>query len=81
MKSSGAPHSNDGVVVICDVEDRIVLMRRLPDEPGAILATLAPCHDELRCGESTYKRYWRVDGLIDARYRAHLEHVAAIKRS
>jgi hypothetical protein len=39
-------HSNNSVVVVSDVEDRIVLQRRLPNELGAILAALVPhCED------------------------------------
>jgi hypothetical protein len=43
-----ALHTNNSVVVICEVEDWIVLKRRLPSELWAILAALAPRHDELR---------------------------------
>lgn len=46
-----ALHTNNSVVVICEVEDWIVLKRRLPSELWAILAALAPRHDELRGGE------------------------------
>ncbi|SIO72640.1 Transposase [Burkholderia sp. GAS332] len=75
-------HSNNSVVVVSDAEDRIVLQRRLPNELGAILAALVP-HREDFAGvvvESTYNWYWLVDGLMDAGYRVHLAHVAAIKR-
>jgi transposase len=83
MKFSGIDlHSNNSVVVVSDAEDRIVLKRRLPNELGAILAALAPHRDELAgvVLESTYNWYWLVDGLMDAGYRVHLAHVAAIKR-
>jgi len=40
-------HSNNGVVVVSDAEDRIVLRRRLPNELSAILAALAPHRNEL----------------------------------
>ena len=83
MKFSGIDlHSNNSVVLVSDAEDRIVLQRRLPNELGAILAALAPHRDELAgvVVESTYNWYWLVDGLMDAGYRVHLAHVAAIKR-
>ncbi|MDB5786353.1 IS110 family transposase [Caballeronia mineralivorans] len=58
------------------------MQRRLPNELGAILAVLAPHRDELAgvVVESTYNWYWLVDGLMDAGYRVHPAHVAAIKR-
>uniref|UniRef100_UPI003F4995B9 IS110 family transposase n=1 Tax=Cupriavidus necator TaxID=106590 RepID=UPI003F4995B9 len=75
-------HSNNSVVVVSDVEDRIVLQRRLPNDLEQILSALAAHQDELVgvVVESTYNWYWLVDGLMDAGYQVHLAHVAAIKR-
>jgi hypothetical protein len=62
MKFNGIDlHSNNGVVMVSDAEDRIVLQRRLPNELSAILAALAPHRNELAgvVVESTYNWYWR----------------------
>ena len=75
-------HSNNSVVVVADDDDRVVYQKRLPNDLGAIAAALAPYRDET-VGvviESTYNWYWLVDGLIDAGYRVHLAHPAAIKK-
>ncbi|QQX88856.1 transposase [Cupriavidus necator] len=67
-------HSNNSVVVVSDVEDRIVLQRRLPNDLEQILSALAAHQDELVgvVVESTYNWYWLVDGLMDAGYQVHL---------
>jgi transposase len=68
--------------VVSDETDRIVCRRRVPNEIGAVLATLAPYREELSgvVVESTYNWYWLVDGLMAAGYRVHLANTAAIKR-
>jgi transposase len=83
MKYSGIDlHSTNSVVVVSDETDRIVCKRRVPNELGAVLATLAPYREELAGAvvESTYNWYWLVDGLQAAGYRVHLANPAAIKR-
>jgi len=75
-------HSNNSVVVVTDDDDRVVYERRLPNDLEAIAAALAPHRDET-VGvviESTYNWYWLVDGLMEAGYRVHLAHPAAIKK-
>lgn len=83
MKYSGIDlHSTNSVVVVSDETDRIVCKRRVPNEIGAVLATLAPYREELAgvVVESTYNWYWLVDGLQAAGYRMHLANTAAIKQ-
>ena len=75
-------HSNNSVVVVADEDDRVVYQKRLPNDLAAIVAALVPHRDET-VGvviESTYNWYWLVDGLIEAGYRVHLAHPAAIKK-
>ena len=75
-------HSNNSVVVVTDDDDRVLYQKRLPNDLVAIAAALAPHRDET-VGvviESTYNWYWLVDGLMDAGYRVHLAHPAAIKK-
>ena len=75
-------HSNNSVVIVSDEEDRIVFNKRLPNDLGQIRAALEPHREELAgvVIESTYNWYWLVDGLMDAGYRVHLAHPAAIKK-
>ena len=75
-------HSNNSVVVVADEDDRVVYQKRLPNNLEAIAAALAP-HRDAAVGvviESTYNWYWLVDGLMEAGYRVHLAHPAAIKK-
>jgi transposase len=75
-------HSNNSVVVVADDDDQVVYQKRLPNDLAAIAAALAP-HREETVGvviESTYNWYWLVDGLMEAGYRVHLAHPAAIKK-
>src|SRR5437867_1562418 len=64
-------HWNNSVVLVSDEKDRVVLQKRLPNELGQIQAALEPHRDELVgvVVESTFDRYWLVDGLMDAGYR------------
>lgn len=83
MKYSGIDlHSTNSVVIVSDETDHIVCKRRVPNELGAVLATLAPYREELAGAvvESTYNWYWLVDGLQAAGYRVHLANTAAIKQ-
>lgn len=75
-------HSNNCVVVIGNDEDRIVYQKRLPNDLGQIGAALEPYRNTMVgvVVESTYNWYWLVDGLMDAGYRVHLAHPAAIKK-
>lgn len=83
MKYSGIDlHSTNSVVVVSDEADQVVCRRRLPNDLGQILGTLAPHREELAgvVVESTYNWYWLIDGLQAAGYRVHLANTAAMKR-
>jgi len=83
MKYSGIDlHSTNSVIVVSDETDRIACKRRVPNELGAVLATLAPYREEIAgvVVESTYNWYWLVDGLQAAGYRVRLANTAAIKQ-
>jgi transposase len=83
MKYSGIDlHSNNNVVVLSDEADRMICVKRLPNELGKVLELLEPHRGELAgvVVESTYNWYWLVDGLRAAGYQVHLAHPAAIKR-
>ena len=73
-------HSNNSVVIVSDEEDRIVFNKRLPNDLGQICAALEAHEVAGVVIESTYNWYWLVDGLMDAGYRVHLAHPAAIKK-
>jgi transposase len=75
MKYSGIDlHSTNSVIVVSEETSRAVCKRRVPNELGAVLATLAPYREDLAgvVVESTYNWYWLVDGLQAAGYRVHL---------
>jgi transposase len=73
-------HSNNSMVAIIDGEDRVMYQRRLPNELERILVALASFKQWLIgvVVESTYNWYWLVDGLMEAGYRVHLAHPAAL---
>jgi len=73
--------SNHSVVVIQDEADRRLFERRLRNDLPTILRALAPFASELEglVVESTYHGCWLVDGLVEAGYRVHLAHTAAIR--
>jgi transposase len=75
-------HANNSVVVVINEQDQIIYQKRLPNDLAAILEQLAPHHTEIEgvAVESTYNWYWLVDGLMDAGYRMHLAHPAAIQQ-
>jgi transposase len=74
-------HSNNCVVIVSDEGDRVLYQKRLANDLAQILAALEPFCGELSgVVESTYNWYWLVDGLMDADYRVHLAHPAAIRK-
>ena len=75
-------HSNNCVVIVSDEGDRVLYQKRLANDLAQILAALEPFCGELSgvVVESTYNWYWLVDGLMDAGYRVHLAHPAAIRK-
>ena len=73
-------HSNNGVVVVTDETDRVVLRKRLPNDLARVVEALAPYASELDgvVVESTFNWYWLVDGLKAAGHRVRLANTAGI---
>lgn len=73
-------HSNNSMIVVIDEQDRVVFEQRLSNELERILLALASFKQWLIgvVVESTYNWYWLVDGLMQAGYRVHLAHPAAL---
>lgn len=73
-------HSNNSVVVVIDGDGLVVFKRRLANNVGMIMASLAPFASALSgvVIESTYNWYWLVDGLQAAGFVVHLANPAAI---
>ncbi len=75
-------HSTNGMYVVTDGTDKVVLKRRIPNDLPKILATLEPYRKQLVTVvvESTYNWYWLVDGLMEAGYPVKLANPAAINQ-
>lgn len=75
-------HANNCMVAVLDEQDKVVYQKRLGNELQGILLELAPYQEELQgiVVESTYNWYWLVDGLMEAGYKVHLAHTAAIQQ-
>jgi transposase len=75
-------HANNSVVVLLNAQDQVIYQKRLPNHLPAILEPLSLHHGEIEglVVESTYNWYWLVDGLMEAGYRVHLAHPAAIQQ-
>jgi len=73
-------HSNNGLYVITDEQDKLLLKKRLPNELPVVLEALKPFRRRLKvvAVESTYNWYWLVDGLMDGKYPVKLANPAAI---
>ena len=73
-------HSSNAVYVVTDSMDKVLLMKRLPNNLSTILTTLEPFRRRLATVvvESTYNWYWLVDGLMEADYPVKLANPAAI---
>jgi transposase len=75
-------HANNSVVVLLNEQDQVIYQRRLANHLPTILEHLAPYHADLKgvVVESTYNWSWLVDGLMEAGYRVHLAHPAAMQQ-
>ena len=75
-------HSNNGMLVVLDKDDHVILERRLPNDLERIRLALAPHRESIRgiAVESTYNWYWLVDGLMHDGYPLHLVNTAAVKQ-
>jgi transposase len=75
-------HANNSVVVLLNDQDQVIYQKRLPNHLPTILEPLNLHHGEIKgvVVESTYNWYWLVDGLMEADYRVHLAHPAAMQQ-
>src|SRR5262247_2145984 len=75
-------HANNSVVVLLNDQDQVIYQKRLPNHLPAILQPLSLHQGEIEglVVESTYNWYWLVDGLMEAGYRVHLAHPAAMQQ-
>jgi transposase len=69
-------------LVVLDEQDRTLYRRRIRNDLGVILETLAPFAERLAgiVVESTFNWYWLVDGLMEAGYRVHLANPSAMQQ-
>ena len=83
MKLYGAIdlHSNNGVTVVSDEQDRVLYNKRLPNDLPTILRAFEPHRSGLQgiAVESTFNWYWLVDGLMEAGYKVHLVNTNAVR--
>jgi transposase len=73
-------HSDNSVVGLIDEQDKVLYLRRLPNELAVILKELAPFQQQLEglVVESTYNWYWLIDGLQEDGYEVHLANTTAM---
>jgi len=75
-------HSSNSYLAIIDEEGTRIFSKKLPNDPGLILAALGP-HAKKIAGiavESTYNWYWLVDMLMEKGYEVHLANPSAIQK-
>ena len=75
-------HANNSVIVLLNEQDQVLYQQRLANHLPTILEALAPYQADLIgvVVESTSNWYWLVDGLMEADYRVHLAHPAAMQQ-
>jgi transposase len=75
-------HSNNGVLVVLDSEDRTIFAKRLHNDLGEIVSCLRSCPGDVTtvAVESTFNWYWLVDGLNDAGFQVRLVNTAAVRQ-
>jgi transposase len=73
-------HSDNSVVGLIDEQDRVLYLKRLPNDLEVILRELAPFQKQIEglVVESTYNWYWLIDGLQDVGYDVHLANTTAM---
>lgn len=73
-------HSNNSVLSVIDEYGALIHEHRYPNELGALIEALTAYRSGLAgvVVESTYNCYWLVDGLMDAGFKVHLAHTAAV---
>jgi transposase len=75
-------HSTNSYVGILDETGKRVFKKKLPNDPGVILNTLAQFKNDIVgiVVESTYNWYWLVDLLMAEKYTLHLANPTAMKK-
>ena len=75
-------HANNSYVVVADLDDKVVVGQRFPNDLGGILRALEPYREDLAgvAVESTFNGYWLVDGLRQAGHTVHLVHPLAAQQ-
>jgi len=75
-------HSSSSYLGIIDESGKRVFKKKLPNDPGVILDTLAPYKNDIIgiVVESTYNWYWLVDLLMAEGYTLHLANPTAIQK-
>ena len=75
-------HCNNNYLGIIDEDGNRIFRKKLPNDINVIRNTLKPFRKDMEgiVVESTFNRYWLVDGLKDDRYRVHLANPTAIKQ-
>ncbi len=75
-------HSSNNYVGIVDETGKRTFKKKLPNDPGVILSTLAPYKNDIVgvVVESTYNWYWLVDMLMAEGYTLHLANPTAIQK-
>jgi transposase len=73
-------HSDNSVVGLIDEQNKVLYLRRLPNDLDTILKELAPFQEQIEglVVESTYNWYWLNDGLQEAGYEVHLANTTAM---
>jgi transposase len=74
--------ANNRVAVFLPDQEQVIYQQRWPHALSTMLEALAPYSSEIEgfVVESTYHWYWRVDGWMEAGYRVHLAHPAALQQ-
>jgi transposase len=75
-------HSNNGVLVVIDENDRVLRQKKLANKLELFLSELEPFRATLQgvAVESTFNWYWLVDGLREHKFPAMLVNTAATQQ-
>jgi transposase len=75
-------HPNNNYGGIAYDAHGVLLRKKLPNDLSTVLSVLEPFRKDVAgiAVESTFNRYWFVDGLMDNDYKVHLANHAAIRQ-
>ena len=75
-------HANNKYLAVIDETEKLVASRRCPNDLASIRRALEPHREELVgiAVESTFNRYWLVDGLQESDYAVHLVNTLAAQQ-